>query len=329
MKSNHKMVQPRNRTMGKRISGDLSFGPLFDSVIAKPAESKIATPVSREISTTGSIQAFPMPGTGPLVLAVSFADGLPDLHGWLEWLRSQLATKPKLVFGWNRDLLADEPEKRQLFLRILRATLRWGFSVCVKTNSLLESFEAERLQPMNSGLRFLIPLLGYTPAVDEWTRVSGRLECLRRLKNQGFTAKPAWEPMIPGIHDKSEAFDKILRELAALNFRSLQVAFAHLPEDRHFGLLPGPLEKAKRMGVSEYYLSGPSFPICGQRQRLVPLESRQKTFARLHTLGSKWGIRIDICPWNNPDFLGSPAQLTRPHPTSLLQRFLELSAHHG
>lgn len=321
------MVQARNRTMGSTISGELSFGPLFDSLVAQPKEAKGLS--QENITGYKSIQAVPMSGSGPLVLSVSFSDGLPDLHNWLEWLRAQLASKPKLVFGWTRDLLSDEPEHRQQFLRILRATLRWGFSVCVKTNSPLEAPEALRLQPMTPGLRFLVPLLGYAPAVDEWTRVSGRLEVLRQLKTQGFMAKPAWEPMIPGVHDRSEVFDKVLRELAALNLRSVQVAFAHLPEDRHFGLLPGPLEKAKRMGISDAYLSGPSFPIGGQRQRLVPLESRQKTFARLHTLGSKWGVRVDVCPWNNPDFLGSPAQLTKPPATSLLQRFLELSSHPG
>lgn len=320
------MVQARKRTMGNTISGELSFGPLFDSALTQHKESKGP---STTITKIKPVQAVAMSGSGPLVLSISFSDGLPDLHQYLEWLRSQLATKPKLVFGWSQDLLGFEPEQREQFLRILRATLRWGFSVCVKTNSHLEAQEAERLRPMTSGLRFLIPLLGYAPAVDEWTRVSGRLEVLRRLKAQGFTAKPAWEPMIPGIHDRSEVFDKILRELAALNFRSVQVAFAHLPEDRHYGLLPGPLEKAKRMGVSESYLSGPSFPIGGQRQRLVPLEARQKTFARLHTLGSKWGIRVDVCPWNNPDFLGNPGQLTKPPATSLLQRFLELSSHQG
>lgn len=327
MKTKHKMVQARNRTMENTITKEFSFGPLFDSIPVNPLET--GNTFADPHSGLSQIQAFPLSNAGTIVLSVNFPDGLPDLHNWLEWLRSQLATKPKLVFGWSRDLLLAHPEQRQHFLRILRSTLRWGFSVCVKTLYPLEATDAQRLLPMTGGLRFLVPLLGYAPVVDEWTRVSGRLEVLRRLTTLGFTAKPAWEPMIAGIHDKSEVFDKVLRELNALKLRSVQVAFAQLPEDRHFGLLPGPLEKAKRMGISDLYLNGPSFPIGGQRQRLVPLETRQKTFARLHTLGSKWGIRVDVCPWNNPDFLGSPAQITKPAGSSLLQKFLELSMQPG
>ena len=313
--------------MGNAVSSELSFGPLFDSHC--PIPKKPFGDHQNKSTAPDCIQSVPMPGTGSVVVCVSFPDGLPDLHDWLEWLRSQFAAKPRLVFGWSRDILAEEPETRHRFLQILKATLRWGFTVCVKTQSVINASEAERLRPMTSGIRFLIPLLGYAPAVDEWSRVSGRIEVLRFYKAMGFTAKPAWEPMIPGVHDRSEVFDKILRELAALNYRSIQIAFAHLPENRQSGLLPGPSEKAKKMGVLEAYLSGPSFSIGGQRQRLIPLESRQKTFARLHTLGSKWGVRVDVCSWNNPDFLGSPARLARPPATSLLQRFLELSSHSG
>ncbi len=304
-----------------------SFGPLFDlPVTARTTPDQFSDKAKND---SLPFQTHLLPGEGPHVLSIGFSDGLPSLHAWLEWLRSQLIAKPRLVFGWESDCLKGELGHREQFLQILKATLRWGFSVCLKTIQPLDSHEAKQLQPMKTQLRFLVPLLGYSPAMDEWIRVADRLGVLRNLRIQGFSAKAAWEPMIPGVHDRSEVFDRILRELNGLNFKAVQVAFSHLPEDRNGKLLPGPFANAKRMGVSEVFQNGPGFRIAGQKQRLIPLESRQKTFARLHTLGAKWGIRVDVCPWNNPDFLASPTGIKKIPTKSLLQKFLDMSSHPG
>lgn len=327
MSSHLTLKQARNRAMLKTTPNKNSFGPLFDlPIVARTTPDHYSDRSSKD---TSHFQTHLLPGDGPMVLSVAFSDGLPTLHDWLEWLRGQLASKPRLVFGWASDCLMGDLSNREHFLQILKATLRWGFSVCLKTMQRLDSDEAKQLQPMTSQLRFLVPLLGYSPAIDEWIRVSDRLEVLRSLRVQGFSAKAAWEPMIPGVHDRSEVFDRVLRELTGLNLKTVQVAFGHLPEDRMGRLLPGPVQQAKRMGVSEVFQNGPGFRIAGQKQRLLPLESRQKAFTRLHTLGAKWGIRVDVCPWNNPDFLASPIVVNKVATKSLLQKFLDMASHPG
>ncbi len=321
------LKQARSRAMIKATPSKNSFGPLFDLPLAPRTTPTQYSERSSEDSSP--FHTFLLPGDGPTVLSVAFSDGLPTLPDWLEWLRGQLGSKPRLVFGWAQESFKGDLGYRDHFLQILKATLRWGFSVCLKTMQPLDSKVATQLHPMTNQLRFLVPLLGYSPAIDEWIRVADRLDVLRSLRMQGFSAKAAWEPMIPGVHDRSEVFDRVLRELTGLNLKTVQVAFGHLPEDRLGRLLLGPMEQAKRMGVFEVFQNGPSFRIAGQKQRLLPLESRQKAFARLHTLGAKWGIRVDVCPWNNPDFLASPIVINRVPTKSLLQKFLDMSSHPG
>lgn len=311
--------------MSKAIAKPFSLGPLFDL----PALPPVHQPQweSQSFPRKTDFRSFVLPGNGPQVLAIDWADGPPSLHDWLEWLRSRLATKPRILFGWSADPLQGELGFRESFLRIVRATLRWGMQVCIRTEMALDESESLQLKSFGPQLKFLVPLLGFAPSSSELARLPNRLEALRLLKARGFSPKIALEPMIPGIHDRPEVISKVLSEVAIFSPSSMQVGFLTLPEDRRGTLLTGPLEIAKKGGYAEAYTEGPSIEIKGSRVRLLPLAARQKAFARIHSMAAVKGIRVDICPWTNPDFVQKkPAPTSEvPYRGSLLKRFLELS----
>ncbi len=317
--------------MSKAIAVPSSLGPLFD--IPKAPEQITWGPKSIKASVPPDFRALALPGNGPAILAIDWAQGPPRLHDWLEWLRSRLATKPRILFGWSGDPLVGELGHREAFLRMVRATLRWGMQVCVRTESQLDDAEAALLKPFRSQLKFLVPLLGFAPTPSEIAKVPNRLDSIRNLATYGFTPKVALEPMIPGIHDRPETITKILNDMAIFSPASMQVGFLTLPEDRRGNLLAGPLEAARRGGYAEAYTEGPSLEILGTRMRLLPLAARQKAYARVHALAAVRGIRIDVCPWTNPDFVKKTPSMQdkqamqnpmQPRP-NLLKRFLELS----
>jgi len=250
------------------------------------------------------------------------------MHDWLGWLRSRLANKPRILLGWSSDPLLGHLGQRESVLRMVRAAARWGFQVCLKTAVVLDDSETDLLKPYASQIKFLVPLLGFAPTPTESSRVVDRLEVVRKLRRCGLSPKMGWEPMLPGIHDRPEAIEKILRDVAILGPGAIQVGFLALPEDRRGNLLPGPLEAARRGGYGEGFVDGPSMVIAGARMRLLPLPARQKSFARIHAMAAARGIRVDVCPWSNPDFVkqtqGEAPKNAAPR-ISLAKRFLELS----
>jgi len=141
-------------------------------------------------------------------------------------------------------------------------------------------------------------LVGLIPGSE---RLSGMLDVLARLKQQGVRTQASVEALLPGVTDARAALDGTLAVLSGLEVG--RVSMGYLPLDsRTEGWLQGKLGD-EAVTVLAQYRDGPRVRLPGRGPvQLLPRERRQRGYASLLTLAASHGLAFAVSPLTNPDF---------------------------
>lgn len=185
----------------------------------------------------------------------------------------------------------------------------------------------ERLVPHAASARFTvaIPTLhAVTSAALECDAAppEARLEQLARLRQFGFTVQAALDPLVPGLNDTPEALTPLLATLAGRGITSLTATYLFLRQniiEQMRATLPGDVMSA----VLTAFDGGPLLSSPGlAAARYLPRARRQRGYALLMALASRYGLSVTVSSLTNPDFTPPRAAAAPAGGTSLLAAYL-------
>lgn len=174
----------------------------------------------------------------------------------------------------------------------------------------------QRLQPLAGQIRFTVALPTLQPATAalleaEAAPPSVRLEMIGRLREMGFSVQVALDPLLPQWTDTPEAVEPLLAALAACGVQSLSASYLFLRAGIIESLkaaLPGDLASA----ILTAYDQGPVLTGAGLAgARYLPRARRQRGYATLMAMASRYGMSVAVSSVTNPDFTPS-----KPPPTT-------------
>ncbi|MFM8931783.1 MAG: hypothetical protein ACKOS8_07905 [Gemmataceae bacterium] len=211
-----------------------------------------------------------------------------------------------IFMGAQSDPFAGPEEAQELAMACIEAIASHGIKVWVRTRARILSRFRPRLAALACLVRITVPLStasthkarGMEPGAPS---PKARLRQVVRLREMGLAVLPTVEPLVPGVTDTAGEMEALFTLLKDFGIQQTTMGYLPLPEgslDRLAAVLAGP----ELVHLAEAYSFGPRVRLPGNRiQRLLPKTRRLKLYTHLSAMGARYGIRMHVCRWSNPD----------------------------
>ncbi len=248
-----------------------------------------------------------------------YAGTLELLHQTLKGWQGPIQA---VYLGAHADPFAGPEAAQELAVACAEAIAKMGIKVWIRTRARILSHLRPRLAALGSLLRITVPLCTASTAKSRGMEPGApspktRLRQVVRLREMGLAVLPTMEPLVPGITDTAPEIEALLSLLRDFGITQTTMGYLPLPEgslDRLGTVLTG----TQLVQVAEVYSNGPRVMLPGHRiQRLLPRSKRLKLYTHLSAMGSRYGIRMHVCRWSNPD-LEEPQVRDDPKPRESL-----------
>lgn len=128
-----------------------------------------------------------------------------------------------------------------------------------------------------------------------------RLENLRRLGQAGIQRGIRIDPLVPGISDRAEDLQALLRELARLGIRAVSLSYLIL-RPAILGQMQRELPPPQSQRIASRYAGSPFARVAASGcTQLLPAGWREQAYRQMVALGAAEGIAVQICRCKNPD----------------------------
>jgi len=216
---------------------------------------------------------------------------------------------------------------QELAVQVIECLAAHGVETWLMTRGEIPESLLKRLQPLAEQIRFTVALPTLQPACAALLEAEAappavRLEMIGRLRERGFAVQVAVDPLVPQWTDTPEMLEPLLTALAARGVHSLGASYLFLRPNiiEHLkAALPGDLISA----ILTAYDQGPVLTAKGlAAARYLPRARRQRGYARLMALASRYGMSVAVSAVTNPDF--TPSKPTPPPASSLLAAYRQV-----
>ncbi len=243
-----------------------------------------------------------------------FADTLSmlgqTLNDWRDPIRA-------IFMGAHSDPFAGPAQAQELAVACAEIIAKQGCVVWIRTRGRIINRLRPRLAALGDKLRITVPFATASTAKARSLEPGApspkaRMRQVTRLRSLGLAVLPIIEPLIPGVTDGKDDLDALMRLFEEFGISQTTIGYLPLPEGS-LDRLGTVLEGGELGSVAEIYRDGPRVKLPGGRvQRLIPRSWRMKHYAHLSAMASRFGIRLHICRWTNPDLEGEQSPETTP-----------------
>lgn len=225
---------------------------------------------------------------------------------------SRKRNKPQAVyFSPSSDIFQPIPEVLELSHLILKYLLTGGIGIAFLTKGYIPDKTLKLLLTHSGKVRVQIGIITTDQTIrrvfePNAANINIRLEQTAKLVKGGVATEARIIPIIPGITDKPDTIDQLLRATAKIGIKRAAISTLFLRPAIIDSLKRCIADKNVFESLSNYYRNKKHLSVQAEHSSVIPLSKskREEIYSRFRQVAEKYHISLSVCGCMNPDIGG-------------------------
>jgi len=224
-----------------------------------------------------------------------------------EWARKR--KKPDTVyFSPSSDLFQPIPEVLKTGYDIIEFLLWQNLNVAFVTKGVIPESHFALFRKHPTRIQAQIGLISADETIlaqfePNAATPQTRLEQIRKLTEAGITVVVRLDPIIPGVTDDDETFNRVCEAVSAIGVKTIAASVLFLRPAIKESLQRNISDSEIRQRIFARFSGARRLAIHADRSCVtaIPREDRELVFKRLYAVAEKHGLHLHVCGCKNPD----------------------------